>query len=116
MTRRRNSGGYPRLPIAASCGGQQHDSSYRTPRKPGQTRVGHWISGGLRRLAYAGMVGLLEAPGVPPVDPTRRGGLDLLEGAPGACRARELRLVQPVDRLGEGVVVRVPRTWVAGQA
>src|SRR5664280_2219929 len=37
MTRRRNSGGYPRLPIAASCGGQQHDSSYPTPRKAGHT-------------------------------------------------------------------------------
>jgi len=34
-----NSGGYPRLPMAASCDGRQHDSSYPTPRKGGQTTV-----------------------------------------------------------------------------
>jgi hypothetical protein len=42
---------------------------------------------------------------VPPLDPCKGGELDLLGGAPGAVAADQLRLVQAVDRLREGVVV-----------
>src|SRR5690606_30456896 len=44
---------------------------------------------------------------VEPVDPLERGELDILEVAPRPVRADQLRLVEPVDRLGESVVVRV---------
>jgi hypothetical protein len=44
---------------------------------------------------------------VEPVDPLQGGVLDLLEALPGAAAADQLGLVQPNDRLGQGVVVAV---------
>jgi hypothetical protein len=49
----------------------------------------------------------VQAALVPPLDPCQGGQLDLFGGPPGAVAADPLRLVQPVDRLGERVVVAV---------
>src|SRR6266545_5647591 len=45
----------------------------------------------------------VQAALVPPLDPCQGGQLDLFGGPPGAVAADQLRLVQPVDRLGERV-------------
>lgn len=42
---------------------------------------------------------------VEPVDPLRRGQLDVLDGAPGLTWFDQLGLVQAVDRFGQGIVV-----------
>ena len=52
-------------------------------------------------------VGFEEAAVVEPVDPFEGGVLEVVEAAPGAAVADELGLVEPDDRLGERVVVRV---------
>lgn len=44
---------------------------------------------------------------VEPIDPFQRGELDLFEISPGPVPADDLGLVETVDRLGQGVVVRV---------
>lgn len=49
--------------------------------------------------------GLHQAAVVEPVDPLERGVLHVVDALPGAALADELGLVQPDDRLGEGVVV-----------
>jgi hypothetical protein len=51
--------------------------------------------------------GPVKPLGIPPGDPARGGELDLVDRAPGTLRADELGLVEAVDGLGEGVVVRV---------
>lgn len=58
--------------------------------------------------------GAVEAFGVEPVDPAERGQLEVLDGAPGTVAAGEFGLVEPVDRLGQRVVVAVrdrPDRW-----
>jgi hypothetical protein len=49
----------------------------------------------------------MEAPGVPEVDPGCGGELDLLDRLPPTPAVDELGFVQPVDGLGQGVVIRV---------
>ena len=51
----------------------------------------------------------VEAFGVVPVHPAERRELDVLDGLPGSLSgpADELGLVEPVDRFGERVVVRI---------
>src|SRR5262245_51078562 len=44
---------------------------------------------------------------VEPIDPFESGVLDIVEFSPRATAVNDLGLVQPDDRLGEGVVVRV---------
>jgi len=44
---------------------------------------------------------------VEPVDPLQGGVLDLIQALPGATSVDQLGLVQPNDRLGQGVVERV---------
>src|SRR5579859_2739825 len=58
-----------------------------------------------RRLVAAGLV---EAAGVPEVDPLGGRQFDLLDRAPGFAPFDELGLVEPVDRLGQGIVIAVP--------
>ena len=77
------------------------------------------VSGGLDRLSLLTPVcplvlgrrqvvgGRVEPAMVPEVDPVGRGELDLLDRAPALPAVDELGLVQPVDRLGEGVVIGV---------
>jgi hypothetical protein len=48
--------------------------------------------------------GFQEPAVVEPVDPLQRGVLDLVDALPGAAAADQLSLVQPDDRLGQGVV------------
>lgn len=45
---------------------------------------------------------------VPPPHPFERRKLDLLDRPPGPALADQLGLVEVVDRLGEGIVIRVP--------
>ena len=52
----------------------------------------------------AGVV-VVDASVVEPVDPFQGGELEVLEASPGAAVADELGLVEPDDRLGQGVVV-----------
>ena len=52
--------------------------------------------------------GLEKPTMVEPVDPLERGELDVVEAPPRPRQADHLRLVEPVDRLGQGVVVGVP--------
>ena len=47
---------------------------------------------------------------VEPLHPFQRRQLHRLEMAPGAASTHDLGLVQPDDRLGERVIVRVPDT------
>ena len=54
----------------------------------------------------AGVV-VVEPAAVEPVDPFQGGELEVLEPSPGAAVADELGLVEPDDRLGQGVVVAV---------
>lgn len=42
-----------------------------------------------------------------PVDPLQGGDFDLVNGPPQALRIDQLSLVKTVDRLGQGVVIRV---------
>ena len=51
--------------------------------------------------------GPVEPLGIPPGDPARRRELDLVDRVPGTPRTDELRLVEAVDALGEGVVIAV---------
>jgi hypothetical protein len=51
--------------------------------------------------------GLQEPVMVEPVDPFQGGVLDLVDALPGAAPADQLGLVQPDDRLGQGVVEAV---------
>ena len=44
---------------------------------------------------------------VEPVDPLQGGVLDLVEALPGATPVDQLGLVQPDDRLGQGIVIAV---------
>ena len=48
-----------------------------------------------------------KPPMVEPVDPLEGGVLDLVDVPPGAAAPDDLRLVEPVDGLGESVVVGV---------
>ena len=48
---------------------------------------------------------VVEPSAVEPVDPFQGGELEVLEPPPGAAVADELGLVEPDDRLGQGVVV-----------
>ena len=50
---------------------------------------------------------LEEALMVEPVDPFKRCELHRLQTSAGPSRANHLRLVQPDDRLGQGVVIRI---------
>ena len=52
-------------------------------------------------------VGFEESAVVEPVDPFERGVLEVFEAAPGAAVADEFGLVQPDQRLGERIVIRV---------
>jgi hypothetical protein len=57
----------------------------------------------------------VQAVLVPPLHPLEGGQLDLLSGAPGAARADQFGLVQPVDRLVERVDAPMSRScWVLG--
>ena len=47
---------------------------------------------------------------IEPVNPFQRRVLDGVDVAPGTTTADDLGLVQPVDRLGQGVIVRVTNT------
>ena len=78
------------------------------------------MSPGLRQDAHRVMVGFVlggrdvaegaeEAAVVVPVDPLQRGKLQVLEAAPRSLLAHQLRLVEPVHRLGQRVVVGVRR-------
>lgn len=49
----------------------------------------------------------VEALVVPPPDPLERRELDLLDRAPGPATTDQLGLVEPVDRLGESIVIRI---------
>ena len=62
----------------------------------------------LGRSGVAGVVGdaAVQAAVVEPVDVLQGGVLDVVEAPPGAA-TDQLRLVQAVERLGEGVVVAV---------
>jgi hypothetical protein len=51
--------------------------------------------------------GFEEAAVVEPVDPFEGRVLEVVEAAPRAAVADELGLVEPDDRFGEGIVVRV---------
>ena len=51
--------------------------------------------------------GAVEPLGIPPGDPGRGRELDRIDGAPGTPGPDELGLVEPVDGLGEGVVIAV---------
>lgn len=64
------------------------------------------MAGGLELRGRDVAAGLMEASGVPPVDPAGGARLDLVGREPGALAVDELGLAQPVDRLG----VRVVRT------
>lgn len=50
---------------------------------------------------------LVEPPVVEPIDPPGGGDLDLVHGLPWLARLDQLRLVKPVDRLGQRVAARV---------
>jgi hypothetical protein len=52
--------------------------------------------------------GLQEPAVVEPVHPLQGGVLDLIKAPPGAALADQLSLVQPNDRLGQGIVIGVP--------
>src|SRR5439155_5258671 len=54
--------------------------------------------------------GLEETPMVEPVDPLQRGEFNRLDASPRTSPPDDLCLVQPDDRLGKGVVVRVTDT------
>ena len=56
-------------------------------------------------------VGLEEAAVVEPVDPFEGRVLEVVEAAPGAAVADELGLVEPDDRLGEGVDAPIVKDW-----
>ena len=49
---------------------------------------------------------LVEAAVVVPVDPFGGRDLDLVDAAPGASGFDQFGLVEPVDRLGQGIVIR----------
>ena len=79
-------------------------------------------SGGQFGLLHHGIVALLgfggrdisdrlEKPSVvEPVDPFQGCELDGFEGPPWPAPMDQLRLVKPVDRLGEGIIVTVANT------
>lgn len=50
---------------------------------------------------------LQQSTTVGPVDPGQRGKLNGFEGSPGPAPMYQFSLVEPVDRLGEGVVIAV---------
>jgi hypothetical protein len=50
---------------------------------------------------------LQEPTVVAPVDPLQGGVLDLVKALPGAAAADQFGLVQPDDRLGQGIVIAV---------
>ena len=49
----------------------------------------------------------VQPAGVPPVDPGEGGQLDVFDGAPRSLHGDQLGLVEPEDRLGQGVVIGV---------
>jgi len=51
---------------------------------------------------------LVESPVVEPVHPLQRRDLHMLDRSPRPTRFDQLGLVQPVDRLGESIVVTRP--------
>ncbi len=53
---------------------------------------------------------LVEPSEVEPVDPFGGGQFDLFDGLPRAVLLDQFGLVEAVDRLGEGVVVRIANT------
>ena len=66
-----------------------------------------WSEGGFELGRRDRTNGLQEAAMVEPVDPLQGGVLDLVDAPPGAAPVDQLGLVQPDDRLGQGVVVAV---------
>ena len=62
------------------------------------------LVGGLELGRWDVADGLQEPAVVEPVDPLQGGVLDLVQALPGATPADQLGLVQPNDRLGQGVV------------
>jgi hypothetical protein len=66
-----------------------------------------WSEGGFELGRRDRTNGLQEPAMVEPVDPFQGGVLDLVDALPGASPADQLGLVQPDDRLGQGVVVAV---------
>src|SRR5688500_14528422 len=105
-----------RVVAAALDGGQSRETVNRTGN-PGGDFV--WMlrrQGGRLQLSAAARFGLggryvadrlEQTTMVEPVDPREGGELDSLHTAPGPAPADQLSLEQAVDRLGEGVVVRV---------
>ena len=65
------------------------------------------VVGGLELGWWEMADGLQEPAVVEPVDPLQGGVLDLIKTLPGAAPADQFGLVQPDDRLGQGVVVAV---------
>lgn len=55
-----------------------------------------------------------ESVVIEPPHPFEGGKPNILDGAPGAPRANDLRLEEPNDGLGQGVVVAVPRLPTEG--
>ena len=51
-----------------------------------------------------------QTPVIEPVDPFQGYEFHRLQASPGAPRANHLGLVQPDDRLGQGVIVRIANT------
>jgi hypothetical protein len=45
---------------------------------------------------------------VEPVDPFQRGKLDRFHGSPWSAPLDHLGFIEAVDRLGEGIVIRIP--------
>ncbi len=72
--------------------------------------AGHLPSASIGRLKLGRRdvaAGRMEPPFIPPVDPARRGQLDVGHRSPAPLAADELGLVQGVHRLGQGVVVGI---------
>ena len=50
---------------------------------------------------------LVQPGGVPPMGPVHRGELDFGQGSPRGLGVDQLGLIQPVDGLGQSIIVRV---------
>ena len=72
--------------------------------------VGSCIEAGFRFCGRDVADGLEQAAVVEPVDPFEGGVFHGIEAAPGATAVDDLGLEQPVDRLGQGVVIAVANT------
>jgi hypothetical protein len=72
------------------------------------------VVGGLEFGGWDVAAVLVQAAVDEPVDPLRGGDLDVVDGLPRPARLDQFGLVQAVDRLGEGVVVRLTGQFVLG--